>query len=306
MRDQEHSPAPGSRPEAGWPPEHWSQDTFVGGRSRSDSATSSKGGAGASDAESPPPTVTSPGLSSPFFVSGATSSASTPSAYRDAPTGKQNVFEAITKRDWAGEKHRVNSIVRAVGSLAKGNDPVGALGPARQRSRQYTSKLKREAELAGASLSSSSPHLLDSPEADGRTSCRSRLPLGHLPARDAAAAEDARADLGAREPARVRPRPRLEPQVGVRGSGRRADGSGSRAGCCASSLSPPHSLLLALSELTQGHPPADRRARQARGRQDRRRAGREHLLHHGSGPEPSRPARLLCVPLPLLRLALSQ
>ncbi|GAA5917452.1 hypothetical protein JCM8208_003971 [Rhodotorula glutinis] len=148
MRDQEHSPAPGSRTEAGWPPEHWSQDTIVGGRHRSDSATSSKGGPGASDAESPPPTVTSPGLSSPFFVSGATSSASIPSAYRDAPTGKQNVFEAITKRDWAGEKHRVNSIVRAVGSLAKGNDPVGALGPSRQRSRQYTSKLKREAELA--------------------------------------------------------------------------------------------------------------------------------------------------------------
>lgn len=152
LRDQEHSPAPGAKAEAGWPPEHWAQDTFPvsGGRNRSDSAASSKGGASASDAESPPPTVTSPGLSSPFFVSGATSSASVPSAYRDAPTGKQNVFEAITKRDWAGEKHRVNSIVRAVGSLAKGSDPASALGPSRQRSRQYTSKLKREAELAGA------------------------------------------------------------------------------------------------------------------------------------------------------------
>ncbi|GAA6033406.1 hypothetical protein JCM8097_006735 [Rhodosporidiobolus ruineniae] len=146
-----------------WPPEHW---TGGGGeeykhtlptpaylRKRSDSAASSRGGgtsAGASDADSPPHSVISPS-STPVFVSGATSSSSDPKTgpYRDPPTGKQNVFEAIAKRDWSGEKHRVNSIVRAVGSLAKGTDPAAALGPSRGlRSRQYGGKLKREAEQA--------------------------------------------------------------------------------------------------------------------------------------------------------------
>ncbi|GAA5826228.1 hypothetical protein JCM3770_006114 [Rhodotorula araucariae] len=151
LREQEHSPAqPGTKGDPGWPPEHWVPDasTLPGNRKRSDSAASAKAGASASDADSPPPSLLSPGLASPVFVSGATSSAAAPSAYRDAPTGKQNVFEAIAKRDWNADKHRVNSIVRAVGSLAKGNDPATALGPARQRSRQYSSKLKREAEQA--------------------------------------------------------------------------------------------------------------------------------------------------------------
>ncbi|BGP37595.1 hypothetical protein JCM10449v2_001512 [Rhodotorula kratochvilovae] len=153
LREQEHSPTPGgAKGEPGWPPEHWVPDApaFTANRKRSDSAASSKAGANTSDADSPPPSLLSPGLTSPVFVSGATSSATAPSAYRDAPTGKQNVFEAIAKRDWNADKHRVNSIVRAVGSLAKGNDPATALGPSRQRSRQYSSKLKREAEQAGA------------------------------------------------------------------------------------------------------------------------------------------------------------
>ncbi|GAA6003386.1 hypothetical protein JCM10207_000309 [Rhodosporidiobolus poonsookiae] len=143
----------GGKDEA-WPPEHWSSSeapvlpTPAYLRKRSDSAASSKGGA--SDPDSPPQSVFSPS-SNPIFVSGATSSATNPTSggYRDPPTGKQNVFEAIAKRDWSGEKHRVNSIVRAVGSLAKGTDPAGALGPSRgQRSRQYSGKLKREAEQA--------------------------------------------------------------------------------------------------------------------------------------------------------------
>ncbi|CEQ39215.1 SPOSA6832_00716, partial [Sporobolomyces salmonicolor] len=141
-----------------FPPEHWAANDsgpflMTKGRNRSDSAASSKGGA-SSDVESSssPPhahSIGSPPLAS-VFVSGATSSSgSAPSAYRDPPTGKQNVFEAIAKRDWSGEKHRVNSIVRAVGSLAKGNDPAVALGPSRGvRSRQYGGKLKREAEQA--------------------------------------------------------------------------------------------------------------------------------------------------------------
>ncbi|GAA5877419.1 hypothetical protein JCM1840_006095 [Sporobolomyces johnsonii] len=154
------SPAYSSAKEEGgaFPPEHWAANDsgpflMAKGRNRSDSAASSKGGT-SSDVESSssPPhahALGSPPLTS-VFVSGATSSSgSAPSAYRDPPTGKQNVFEAIAKRDWSGEKHRVNSIVRAVGSLAKGNDPAVALGPSRGvRSRQYGGKLKREAEQA--------------------------------------------------------------------------------------------------------------------------------------------------------------
>ncbi|BGP05626.1 hypothetical protein JCM10049v2_001432 [Rhodotorula toruloides] len=138
--------------EEGWPPEHWlnhENGPVTSGRNRSDSAASSKAGGSASDIDSPPSSAVSPALA-PIFVSGATSSSSAaPSAYRDPPTGKQNVFEAIAKRDWSGEKHRVNSIVRAVGNLAKGADPATALGPSRTvRNKQYGSKLKREAEQA--------------------------------------------------------------------------------------------------------------------------------------------------------------
>ncbi|GAA5896218.1 hypothetical protein JCM6882_008521 [Rhodosporidiobolus microsporus] len=142
-----------------WPPEHWSSNAGASEyviptpaylRKRSDSAASSKGGA-VSDAESSPPqSVISP-APTPVFVSGATSAATGEKSgpYRDPPTGKQNVFEAIAKRDWSGDKHRVNSIVRAVGNLAKGTDPAVALGPSRgARSRQYGGKLKREAEQA--------------------------------------------------------------------------------------------------------------------------------------------------------------
>lgn len=138
--------------ETAWPPEHWvSSDAATGvtNRRRSNSAASSRPGTGsASDLESPPTTATSPSLS-PVFVSGATSSsAAPPSAYRDPPTAKSSVFEAIAKRDWSGDKQRVNSIVRAVGSLAKGNEISTA--PRNARNRQYGGKLKRDAEQAGA------------------------------------------------------------------------------------------------------------------------------------------------------------
>ncbi|GAA5845939.1 hypothetical protein JCM3766R1_000866 [Sporobolomyces carnicolor] len=157
------SPAATSDP-GGWPPEHWSSSTSdTGGhflpaktRNRSESsASSAKGGPSDSlDADHATGSHQHSAYGSPphnsVFVSGATSSSgSAPSAYRDPPTAKQNVFEAIAKRDWSNEKHRVNSIVRAVGSLAKGNDPATALNPNKgARSRQYGGKLKREAEEA--------------------------------------------------------------------------------------------------------------------------------------------------------------
>ncbi|GAA5990566.1 hypothetical protein JCM10908_003133 [Rhodotorula pacifica] len=136
--------------ETAWPPEHWvsTSDNATANRHRSNSAASSRhGGTGsASDLESPPTMPTSPSVS-PVFVSGATSSsAAPPSVYRDPPTAKSSVFEAIAKRDWSGDKQRVNSIVRAVGSLAKGNEISTA--PRNARNRQYGSKLKREAEQA--------------------------------------------------------------------------------------------------------------------------------------------------------------
>ncbi|GAA5867410.1 hypothetical protein JCM3774_002893 [Rhodotorula dairenensis] len=148
------------RQETAWPPEHWNSTdasttaaaasaaaSAATNRRRSNSAASSRPGTGsASDLESPPTTATSPSLS-PVFVSGATSSsAAPPSAYRDPPTAKSSVFEAIAKRDWSGDKQRVNSIVRAVGSLAKGNEISTA--PRNARNRQYGGKLKRDAEQA--------------------------------------------------------------------------------------------------------------------------------------------------------------
>jgi hypothetical protein len=115
-----------------WPPEHWTNagsseyviPTPAYLRKRSDSAASSKGALSDTDS-SPPQSVLSP-TPTPVFVSGATSSSTGEKTgpYRDPPTGKQNVFEAIAKRDWSGDKHRVNSIVRAVGNLAKGTDPA--------------------------------------------------------------------------------------------------------------------------------------------------------------------------------------
>lgn len=182
--------------EVAWPPEHWlASETTATNRRRSNSAASSRPGTGnASDLESPPTTATSPTLS-PVFVSGATSSsAAPPSAYRDPPTAKSGVFDAIAKRDWSGDKQRVNSIVRAVGSLAKGNESSTA--PRNARNRQYGGKLKREAEQAGASHLSR--HTFCQKKCLTRGIRRSRLPIRNLPAGDPPAAESASANLRSR------------------------------------------------------------------------------------------------------------
>lgn len=169
------SPAATSDP-GSWPPEHWTSSStevtgggaggggghFLPAKTRDRSSSSASSGKGGNSDTYDQEYSTSHQYSSygspphnSVFVSGATSSSgSAPSAYRDPPMAKQNVFEAIAKRDWSNEKHRVNSIVRAVGSLAKGNDPAAVLNPNKgARNRQYGGKLKREAEEAGELLS---------------------------------------------------------------------------------------------------------------------------------------------------------
>lgn len=146
-----------------WPPEHWSGSESSGkgvdgaNRPRKGSTASSRG-----DGDSPPTSHGSPPIPAPVFVSGAGSTGGqAPSAYREPPTGKGNVFDAIAKRDWSGEKHRINSIARAVGNLAKGGDGNaggGGLGggkshpPRAVKARATGTKLKREAEQAGELL----------------------------------------------------------------------------------------------------------------------------------------------------------
>ncbi|SCV72588.1 BQ2448_4125 [Microbotryum intermedium] len=119
-----------------------------------------------------------PGSSaSPVFVSGAGSSHA-PSAYRNPPSSSKggNVFEQIAKRDWSGEKHRINSLARAVGNLAKGSDGGGGSNGALtsksgsvrgQKARQISTKLKREAEQAGANLKIICSSLVDRDYRDG-------------------------------------------------------------------------------------------------------------------------------------------
>lgn len=162
-RDREHERDSSMGSSSGaWPPEHWSGSETSGkatadsiSRPRTSSTASSRG-----DAETPPALHGSPPHSAPVFVSGAGSTGSqAPSAYREPPTGKPNVFEAIAKRDWSGEKHRINSLARAVGNLAKGGEQkdggVGVGGskahhqPRGVKARAAGSKLKREAEQAG-------------------------------------------------------------------------------------------------------------------------------------------------------------
>lgn len=147
-----------------WPPEHWSGSESSGkgavdggNRPRKGSSASSRG-----DGDTPPVAAHgSPPLPAPVFVSGAGSTGTQAhSAYRDPPTGKANVFDAIAKRDWTSDKHRINSLARAVGNLAKGGDAnAGGAGlgggkshpPRAVRARATGSKLKREAEQAGES-----------------------------------------------------------------------------------------------------------------------------------------------------------
>jgi hypothetical protein len=143
-----------------FPPEHWSgsESSGTGTRERAGSTASSRGRGGDKELDLPPTTGALAQASSTVFVSGPGSSGpSSSSAYRDPPTGKGNVFEAIAKRDWSGEKNRINSIARAVGNLAKGVDGGAAGGaglnkanPVRGiKAMQTSAKLKREAEQAG-------------------------------------------------------------------------------------------------------------------------------------------------------------
>mgnify|MGYP001583502984 FL=1 len=130
-----------------WPPEHWIGSEGSGkereGRNSLSSARSAEGGQSA---------LQGPPLVAPVFVSGATSSSSGVGAYRDPPTGKANVLDAITKRDWSGEKQRLSSVVRAAVGNLKGEGAAGAGGVTKGRARQMGSKLRREAEQAGECL----------------------------------------------------------------------------------------------------------------------------------------------------------
>ncbi|KAK4699008.1 hypothetical protein P7C70_g7258, partial [Phenoliferia sp. Uapishka_3] len=147
---QAHEEAESAREDGGFPPGHWSDSDGGSGRGRSNSLGSAKGGGGDWDRESPPPLNSPPIIvpSATVFVSGATSTGEKSNAFRDAPSsGKGNVFDAIAKRDWSGEKKSLNSIVRAI----KGESSGGQLKPSAVRgvkARQTSSKLKREAEQA--------------------------------------------------------------------------------------------------------------------------------------------------------------
>ncbi|SCZ92567.1 BZ3500_MvSof-1268-A1-R1_Chr5-2g07985 [Microbotryum saponariae] len=163
----DHVPAQSEHWAAGAEPSASSSNVHAHGgpktRERADSSTSNRASHEnvLGDPSSTSHTVVGspPGPSaSPVFVSGAGSSHAA-SAYRDPPSSSKggNVFEQITKRDWSGEKHRINSLARAVGNLAKGNDAGGGnnggltskSGSVRgQKARQISTKLKREAEQA--------------------------------------------------------------------------------------------------------------------------------------------------------------
>ncbi|KAK4046435.1 hypothetical protein OIO90_006567 [Microbotryomycetes sp. JL221] len=157
-----------------WPPDHWAHSDTVYSRQSHEGNRDRKGSVGAKtpgvinapgagpDSTSQTPLSSSPGTSSatptptpPVFVSGAgTSGAATTLVPKDSHAGGQKgVFDAIAKRDWTNDKHRINSIARAVGNLAKGESGsagggggVGRSGTT--RSRAASTKLKRDAEQA--------------------------------------------------------------------------------------------------------------------------------------------------------------
>ncbi|KAK4045979.1 hypothetical protein OIV83_006464 [Microbotryomycetes sp. JL201] len=154
-----------------WPPEHWSHADPVLARQSSEGNRDRKGSVGAktpasssvtSDNFVQTPLGSSPGTTNatptptpPVFVSGAGSSgpANTNSQKETHGSGQKGVFDAIAKRDWTNDKHRINSIARAVGNLAKGDsgNTGGGVGIGRSgttRSRAASTKLKRDAEQA--------------------------------------------------------------------------------------------------------------------------------------------------------------
>lgn len=172
---QNHEESEREREESVFPPEHWASasegssnpigiNSNKSTRERTGSTASSRG-VSTDDPSSPPFLAATSPPNQPVFVSGASSS--NHSQFRDPPTTKQsgNVFDAIAKRDWSGEKHRINSLARVVGNLAKGNDSNsnnsgnnssnahhhnGKKGFENRgtKARTISGKLKREAEQA--------------------------------------------------------------------------------------------------------------------------------------------------------------
>jgi hypothetical protein len=107
----------------------------------------------------PPPVALAPAspLKQQSFISGATSSNPHATAFRDPPP-KSNVFDGLRARDWLAERSKLESVVRAIGNVAKGDGSVGSVGAAIKssvsgtRNRKELVRLKREAEQAGKLL----------------------------------------------------------------------------------------------------------------------------------------------------------
>lgn len=233
---QAHEEAESAREHEGWPPGHWS-DSEGSGRARSHSTASSKGDR---DRDSSPPPIHSPPLVSPpaqapVFVSGATSTGASSNAYRDAPqSGKPaNVFDAIAKRDWSGEKRGIHKFMGAVRDRV--GEGQGQLKPSAVRgvkARQVSSKLKREAEQAGER---------PTPRARrrelmwcGRSPTRPRLQERNLPTRDPPTPAESPEPVRRAVPVRVCRRAFFQAQGRAHLEHRQPGSSGSRTGSCAS------------------------------------------------------------------------
>ncbi|KAM0792938.1 hypothetical protein ACM66B_002697 [Microbotryomycetes sp. NB124-2] len=161
-----------------WPPEHWAHNDPALARQSSEGNRDRKGSVGSKNTavagnsisgdtmvqtpmgSSPGTTNATPTPTPPVFVSGAGSSSAGPPTSNSVKDnhgggggGQKGVFDAIAKRDWTNDKHRINSIARAVGNLAKGEtgNAGGGSGIGRSgttRSRAASTKLKRDAEQA--------------------------------------------------------------------------------------------------------------------------------------------------------------
>lgn len=122
------------------------------GRERRDSSTSSRGGDWERIATPLPPVS-----NQIAFISGATTSHSAAAAYRDPPKSTlSDALNSLSKRDWSGEKHRVNSIVRAVGGHLSSRVEGNGSGTKEMKSpvkggknKNSAGKLRRDAEQAG-------------------------------------------------------------------------------------------------------------------------------------------------------------
>lgn len=188
---QAHEEAENAREHEGWPPGHWS-DSEGSGRARSHSTASSKGDRDRDhDRDSPPPALhspppTSPPPQAPVFVSGATSTGASSNAYRDAPPAAKpaNVFDAIAKRDWSGEKRGIRNLMGAVRDrVGEGQSQLKPSGGGRGvKARQVSSKLKREAEQSGERRLLC--QVVDGADEVPHSRCRPRLQERNIPPRD--------------------------------------------------------------------------------------------------------------------------